>query len=165
MTRQEVALIKAEEEEKGKKKGKKSARGTRSPKRSAKTREKSASPEKKDDKGYGYRIIVMPLKLAVTITRGFLAVCFLAWFPVASCPWLIGLRGIQSNHMSTNAQSSVWAVPWGNYKPVSPWLGNTEYNCHDPLLAKLIKEKGHYKCGCFLFNAKHVNRKAGNNFS
>ena len=52
MTRQEVALIKAEEEEKGKKKGKKSARGTRSPKRSAsKSREKSASPDKKDDKG------------------------------------------------------------------------------------------------------------------
>ena len=52
MTRQEVALIKAEEEEKSKKKGKKSARGTRSPKRSAtKSREKSASPEKKDDKG------------------------------------------------------------------------------------------------------------------
>ena len=51
MTRQEVALIKAEEEEKGKKKGKKSARGSRSPKRSAKTREKSTSPEKKDDKG------------------------------------------------------------------------------------------------------------------
>ncbi|XP_078373230.1 sperm-associated antigen 17-like isoform X2 [Oculina patagonica] len=50
MTRQEVALIKAEEEEKGKKKGKKSARGSRSPKRSAKTREKSASPDKKDDK-------------------------------------------------------------------------------------------------------------------
>ena len=51
MTRQELALIKAEEEEKNKKKGKKSARGTRSPKRSAKSREKSASPEKKDDKG------------------------------------------------------------------------------------------------------------------
>lgn len=52
MTRLEVALIKAEEEEKSKKKGKKSARGTRSPKRSAtKSREKSASPEKKDDKG------------------------------------------------------------------------------------------------------------------
>ena len=52
MTRQEVALIKAEEEEKSKKKGKKSARGSRTPKRSAaKSREKSASPEKKDDKG------------------------------------------------------------------------------------------------------------------
>lgn len=51
MTRQELALIKAEEEEKSKKKGKKSARGTRSPKRSAKSREKSPSPEKKDDKG------------------------------------------------------------------------------------------------------------------
>lgn len=51
MTRQELALIKAEEEEKSKKKGKKSARGSRSPKRSAKSREKSASPEKKDDKG------------------------------------------------------------------------------------------------------------------
>ncbi|KAK2570951.1 Sperm-associated antigen 17 [Acropora cervicornis] len=50
MTRQELALIKAEEDEKSKKKGKKSARGTRSPKRSAKSREKSPSPEKKDDK-------------------------------------------------------------------------------------------------------------------
>lgn len=55
MTRQEVALIKAEEEEKNKKKGKKSARGSRSPKRSAKTREKSASPDKKDA-GNGYRV-------------------------------------------------------------------------------------------------------------
>ncbi|XP_068698646.1 sperm-associated antigen 17-like [Montipora foliosa] len=50
MTRQEEALIKAEEDEKNKKKGKKSARGSRSPKKSGKTREKSASPEKKDDK-------------------------------------------------------------------------------------------------------------------
>ncbi|PFX34574.1 Sperm-associated antigen 17 [Stylophora pistillata] len=50
MTRQEVAIIKAEEEEKNKKKGKKSARGSRNSKRSSKTREKSASPDKKDDK-------------------------------------------------------------------------------------------------------------------
>ena len=48
MTRTEVAAIKAEEEEKSKKgKGRKSAR-SRTPKRSAKTREKSESPEKKD---------------------------------------------------------------------------------------------------------------------
>lgn len=77
MTRQEVALIKAEEEEKGKKKGKKSARGSRSPKRSAKTREKSASPDKKDDKGNGHRfsvLIRLSTNLAVTVTPGVLTV-------------------------------------------------------------------------------------------
>jgi len=58
MTRQEVALIKAEEEEKSKKKGKKSARGSRSPKRSAKTREKSASPDKKEDTGIGVVLLI-----------------------------------------------------------------------------------------------------------